>query len=76
MTGEEKARLVIGMLVVPLSYEWVFGKPDVQPVAWVFPHEDIAPIVKSSKTGSARLISRKQVRESFSVFVETAEPGR
>jgi hypothetical protein len=51
--------------VVLVCYEDSFSDPESQPSVWVFPHEDVVPLVKASKTGSARYISRKQVRESF-----------
>ena len=49
--------------VVLVCYEARFEEPDVQPTIWVFAHDDIVPFIQSSKTGSARYISRKRIRE-------------
>ena len=51
--------------VVLVCYENTFADSESPPSVWVFPHEDIVPLVRASKNGSARYISRKQVRESF-----------
>jgi hypothetical protein len=50
--------------VVLVSYEALFDKPDELPRVWVFPHDDLVPFIRTSKTGSARYISRKQIRET------------
>lgn len=50
--------------VVLVCYEGVFPDPDTRPNVWIFRHDQIVPFIKTSKTGSARFISRKQVRES------------
>ncbi len=52
--------------VVLVSYEALFDKPDEPPKVWVFAHDEIIPFIKTSKTGSARYISRKQIRETAS----------
>jgi hypothetical protein len=54
--------------VVLVSYEAKFADPESAPSIWVMPHDDIVPFIKSSKNGSARFISRKQVRESAKAF--------
>jgi hypothetical protein len=51
--------------VVLVCYENSFADPESPPNVWIFAHETILPLVKSSKNGSTRYISRKQVRESF-----------
>jgi len=52
--------------VVLVCYEAVFKDPDTRPNVWIFRHEEIIPFIRTSKTGTARYISRKQVRESAS----------
>lgn len=54
--------------VVLVCYEGVFDEPDEQPAIWIYPHADIVPLIKSSKTGSARYISRKMIRESGDAY--------
>lgn len=52
--------------VVLVCYEAAFEEPDEAPRVWIFKHDDIVPLIRDSKTGSARYISRKQVREEWS----------
>ncbi len=50
--------------VVLVCYEGTFDNPAELPSVWVFHHDDLLPYIRSSKTGSARYISRKQIREA------------
>lgn len=50
--------------VVLVSYEGTFEDPRERPAVWVFAHDEILPFIQSSKTGTARYISRKRVRET------------
>ena len=50
--------------VVLVSFEALFDDPDQLPRVWVFRHDDLVPYIRTSKTGSARYISRKEIRES------------
>jgi hypothetical protein len=52
--------------VVLVSYEAKFSDPDESPKVWIFAHDEIVPLIRTSKTGSARYISRKEVREKSS----------
>ena len=49
--------------VVLVCYEGRFAEPDEPPTSWVFGDQEIAPLVRTSKAGTARYISRKEVRE-------------
>jgi len=51
--------------VVLVCYEAEFADPQKAPAVWVFRHEEIVPLVKASKAGTTRYISRKVVREQF-----------
>ncbi len=50
--------------VVLVCYEDLFTEPDIPPTVWVYPHAVLTPLIRSSKTGSANYISRKQVRDT------------
>jgi hypothetical protein len=50
--------------VVLVSYEARFDEPDELPKVWIFAHDDLVPFIRNSKTGSARYISRKQIRDT------------
>jgi hypothetical protein len=54
--------------VALVCYEANFADPQANPSVWILPHDDIVPFVKASKAGSARYISRKQIRESAKKF--------
>jgi hypothetical protein len=59
--------------VVLVCYEGSFEDPGSLPRVWVFQHDDIVPYIRSSKTGSARYISRKQVVEAAGLQSENWE---
>jgi len=54
--------------VVLVGYEGSFDSPDTPPKVWVFPHAELVPFIRTAKTGTARYISRKQVREQASQY--------
>lgn len=54
--------------VTLVSFEGAFEQLEQQPKVWNFRHDDLAPFIRSSKTGSARYISRREV-------VNTCEPN-
>jgi hypothetical protein len=49
--------------VVLVSFEGQFDKPGQSPKVWVYALEDLVPFIRSSKTGTARYISRKDIME-------------
>ena len=57
--------------VVLVCYEGVFEDPDVPPNIWVFRHDEIIPFIRSSKTGTARYISCKQIRGQLGRILRT-----
>jgi hypothetical protein len=56
--------------VVLVGYEGEFGSPDTPPKVWVFPHSELVPYIRIAKTGTARYISRKQIREQASAYAQ------
>jgi hypothetical protein len=56
--------------VVLVGYEGSFDAPDTPPKVWVFPHHELVPYIRTAKTGTARYISRKQVREQASGYAQ------
>jgi hypothetical protein len=52
--------------VVLVCYEGAFDNPESAPKVWVFRHDDLIRFIKTSKTGTARYISRKEIREAAS----------
>jgi hypothetical protein len=56
--------------VVLVGYEGAFDQPDVSPKVWVFPHADLVSYIRTAKTGTARYISRKQIREEASDYAQ------
>jgi hypothetical protein len=53
--------------VVLVCYEGLFSNPDEPASIWIFRHEDIVPLVRSAKTGTAHFIRRREVRDSCEV---------
>jgi hypothetical protein len=54
--------------VVLVCYEDEFEDPDRVPSVWVYPHADVLPMIRTSKTGSANYLSRKQIRETGKAY--------
>ena len=54
--------------VALVCYEDDFADPEARPSVWIMPHDEAVPYVKASKVGTARYISRKQIRESANQF--------
>jgi hypothetical protein len=57
--------------VVLVSYEGLFQDPAELPRVWVFDHDDLIPYIRSSKTGTARYISRKQIIERATTHADS-----
>ncbi|MDB4909142.1 MAG: penicillin-binding protein-related factor putative recombinase [Gemmatimonadetes bacterium] len=56
--------------VVLVSYEAAFEEPDKAPRIWIFKHEDVVQLIRHSKTGTARFIQRKTVRDLWTAHAQ------
>jgi len=55
--------------VVLVSYEGKFDDLNALPMVWVYPSHAVMPLVKTSKTGSAHYISRREVHDTGSRYL-------